>query len=792
MPVHDNSSHMRLADAAGIVDEGYLRGHCLNILGFVAKHWPAYLGLGTLAVAVVLTFATMQMSLLNAGLTPRYYAIPTFLGILIGLLLATLYALRRELIEGQRMFRAVADMAQEFIYIRRTDGSYEYVSPSCEQVTGYPAAEFYASPDFMSDIVHPEDRHEWERHIRHMDDRGLAEKLVIRIRTRDDQLRWIEHMCSAVRDAQGNVIGVRSTNLDITRRVEHELELSVAAAAFETHEAIIITDSNSRILRVNRAFTDITGYEPEEVVGKSPSMFKSGRHNDAFYAEMWAALNEKGQWSGELWDRRKNGEVYPKYLTITAVSGKSGEVAYYVGIFSDMAVRKAAEEEIKRLAYYDSVTRLPNRRLLIERLAHATAPGRNHRRHGALLFIDVDDFKSLNDTRGHEIGDQLLIDMATSLMSCLRPEDMVARLGGDEFVVLIEDLEEGATDAAAQVEAIAEKILSAINRPYLLKEHPYHSTSSIGVAMFRGSGKGVEELLKHADVALYRAKDAGRGRLRFYDPAMQAALDSRAMLEDDLREAIARKQFELHYQPQVDYAGKVIGAEALLRWKHPERGYVMPAEFIPFAEECGLIIPIGQWVLEAACAQIKAWEEHPLAGNLPVAVNVSASQFMQADFVGEIVGQLKTSKANPNRLKLELTESALIDGIDEVVDKMRLLKAASIGFSLDDFGTGYSSLSYLRRLPLDQLKIDRSFVSDITTNPSDVVIAQTIIGMARNLGLGVIAEGVETREQLELLYRQGCRGFQGFLISRPVPGEEFERLLSNPGGLSGKMGLGPE
>lgn len=752
----------------------------MNILGFVAKHWIAYISLSAVAVAVVLTFATTQMSLLNANLTARHYLIPTFLGTLIGLLLATLYALYRELIEGQRMFRAVADMAQEFIYIRRLDGRYEYVSPSCEQVTGYSAADFYAAPDFMSDIVHPEDRHVWERHVRRSDERGMSEKLVIRIRTRDGALRWIEHICSEVRDAQGNVFGVRSTNLDISERIEHEQELSIAAAAFETHEAIIITDSASRILRVNRAFTDITGYEAAEIIGKTPAMFKSGRHDDAFYAEMWTVLREKGQWSGELWDRRKNGEVYPKYLTVTAVPGSSGAIAYYVGVFNDMAARKAAEEEITRLAYYDPLTRLPNRRLLIERLAQATAPGKGHHRHGALLFIDVDDFKSLNDTRGHEIGDRLLIDMATSLMSCARAEDMVARLGGDEFVVLIEELGEDGTEAAAQAEAIAEKILQAINRPYLLDGHPYHGTSSIGVAMFSRGGKGVEELLKHADVALYRAKDAGRGKLRFYDPAMQAVLDSRAKLESDLREALSRQQFELHYQPQVDFFGRLVGAEALLRWKHPERGQVAPAEFIPFAEECGLIIPIGRWVLEAACAQIKAWEGRPVVGDLLVAVNVSATQFMQADFVDEVLIQLEASGANPSRLQLELTESALLHGIDEAVEKMRLLKAANISFSLDDFGTGYSSLSYLKRLPLDQLKIDRSFVSDITTNPNDAVIAQTIIGMARNLELNVIAEGVETRQQLELLDRLGCLGFQGFLISSPLPAAELENLLSAP------------
>ena len=753
----------------------------MNVPGFVAKHRTTYLRITPLGIALVLTFATTQMSLLYPDHIPtHYFILPTLLGTIIGLMLATLAALRAEVMDGQRMFRAVADMAQEFIYVRRVDGSYDYVSPSCEQITGYPAEDFYAQPNFMNSLIHDEDRSVWDRHEHQMDHHGIPEKLVIRIQTRSGELRWIEHLCTDVRDAKGNIIGVRSTNLDITERIEHEQALSVAAVAFETHEAIVITDRHSRILRVNRAFSDITGYAADEVIGRTPALLSSGQQDEAFYTEMWATLNTLGRWSGELFDRRKNGEIYPKHLTITAVPDPSGEVAYYVGTFSDITERKEAEEKINRLAYYDQVTNLPNRRLLLDRLAQATAASQRHGRHGAVLFIDIDHFKNLNDTRGHDEGDQLLVEVAESLMACVRAEDTVARLGGDEFVVLLEDLGKGGPAAASLVEATAEKILRAINRPYQLKGKPYHCTSSIGATMFKGQDENIDELLKHADVALYRAKDAGRARLRFFDPAMQAAQDARADMEADLREAITHQQFSLHYQAQVDFAGNILGAEALIRWKHHERGDVSPTEFIPFAEECGLIIPIGRWVLQAACAQIKAWESHPVASQIQLAVNVSARQFMQVDFVEDVILQLQASGADPGRLKLELTESALIDGIDEVIDKMRLLKAIGIHFSLDDFGTGYSSLSYLRRLPLDQLKIDRSFVMDITTNNSDAVIAQTIIGMARNLRLDVIAEGVETKEQLELLERQGCLGFQGFLFSRAVPLDEFEQLMSRP------------
>ena len=715
-------------------------------------------------------------------MVPRYFFIaPTLLGTIIGLLLATLVALRAEVMDGQRMFRAVADMAQEFIYVRRVDGSYDYVSPSCEQLTGYPAEDFYAQPSFMNSLVHAEDRAVWDRHVHQMDHHGIPEKLVIRIQTRSGELRWIEHLCTDVRDAQGNILGVRSANLDITERIEHEQAQSVAAVAFETHEAILITDRHSRILRVNRAFSDITGYTADEVIGQTPTLLRSGLQDEAFYTEMWATLNTLGRWSGELFDRRKNGEIYPKHLTITAVPDKSGEVAYYVGTFSDITERKEAEEKINRLAYYDPVTNLPNRRLLLDRLAQATAASQRHGRHGAVLFIDIDNFKNLNDTRGHDEGDQLLVEVAESLMACVRAEDTVARLGGDEFVVLLEDLGKVGPAAASLVEATAEKILRAINRLLPVEGkavllHLQHWCDDV-----QGPGR------KHRRTAQARRRCAvprqGCGAGAAYDSLIRPCRPRR-MPGRTWRPICGKRSrhqhFALHYQAQVDFAGNILGAEALIRWKHHERGDISPTEFIPFAEECGLIIPIGRWVLQAACAQIKAWEDHPVASQLQLAVNVSARQFMQADFVEDVILQLQASGADPGRLKFELTESALIDGIDEVIDKMRLLKAVGIHFSLDDFGTGYSSLSYLRRLPLDQLKIDRSFVTDITTNNSDAVIAQTIIGMARNLRLDVIAEGVETKEQLELLERQGCLGFQGFLFSRPVPLDEFEQLMSRP------------
>jgi diguanylate cyclase (GGDEF)-like protein len=495
---------------------------------------------------------------------------------------------------------------------------------------------------------------------------------------------------------------------------------------------------------------------------------------------MWNTLSRDKYWQGEMWNRRKNGEIYPEWLTITAVTDAEGQVTNYIGAFSDITQHKQDEAEIHNLAFYDPLTGLPNRRLLHDHLQHALAVSARHRIHIALLFIDLDNFKTLNDTRGHNIGDLLLIEVANRLQDSVREEDTAARLGGDEFVVLLEDLGEEETQAAAQAEAVGKKIHDAINRPYVLSEQEYYGSASIGVSLFcRNDDTGVDEVLKHADTAMYQAKSAGRNTLRFYDPAMQAALEARTALESDLRGALAENQFRLHYQMQVDHSGHILGAEVLLRWQHPQRGLVPPLEFIPLAEETGLILPIGQWVLETACAQLKAWEADPLTRDLQLAVNVSARQFHQPDFVEQVYAVLEKIAIEPSLLKLELTESLVLDNIDDTIVKMQSLKAVGVRFSMDDFGTGYSSLSYLTRLPLDQVKIDQSFVRNVGVKHSDAVIVQTIIGMASNLGMEVIAEGVETEAQRKFLQQHGCTLCQGYLFGRPVPVEEFEARLKS-------------
>jgi diguanylate cyclase (GGDEF)-like protein/PAS domain S-box-containing protein len=567
---------------------------------------------------------------------------------------------------------------------------------------------------------------------------------------------------------------------DITAQRLAEADLRIAAIAFESPDGMMVTDAEGRILRVNQAFSSITGYSAEDVVGRSPSLLRSGRHDAAFYRAMWDQIARAGSWEGEIWNRRKNGEVYPELLGITAVKDPGGNVSHYVASLTDITVSKAASDEIKNLAFYDPLTGLPNRRLLLDRLRQVLAAGAGSGRAGALMFIDLDHFKKLNDTLGHNMGDLLLQQVAGRLQGCLRQGDTVARLGGDEFVVLVEGLSGQAAEAAAQTETLAAKILAALNAPYVVGPHQCRSTPSIGAALFHGSEHpGPDQLLMQADIAMYQAKEAGRNSFRFFDQHMQDTISERVRLEDDLRLAIEREQFELYYQVQVDADGRARGAEALLRWVRPDGVIVSPADFIDLAEETGLILPLGDWVLQQACAQLHAWQQNDTTRGLVLAINVSARQFHQSDFCDTVRQALAAHEAPANRLKLELTEGMLLDNVASTIASMQTLKQLGVRFSLDDFGTGYSSLQYLKRLPLDQLKIDQSFVRELVGDASDQAIVLTIIAMARSLGLDVIAEGVETLAQRTLLEHLGCRRYQGYLYSRPLPVDGLVALLGS-------------
>ncbi|MFO1379815.1 MAG: PAS domain S-box protein [Chitinivorax sp.] len=578
-------------------------------------------------------------------------------------------------------------------------------------------------------------------------------------------------------DVHGNEHGLLGVIADITERHLAEEELRIAATTFQIQDGIMVTDAAGVILRVNPAFTETTGYSAAEAIGRDPSLLRSSRNDANFFHHMWAELLQHGKWQGELWNRRKNGEEYPEWLTITAVKDRTGQVTHYVGAFHDITERKAAEEEIRSLAFYDPLTRLPNRRLLMDRLQQGLATTARSGNHGALIFIDLDNFKTLNDTLGHDIGDQLLVAVARRLQAGVREGDTVARLGGDEFIVMLAGLHESTSEAAAQVEVIGNKIISELNPPYQLGKHELRSTPSLGIALFRGHDTGVEELLKRADMAMYQAKAAGRNTLRFFDPAMQASINARAIMESEMYRAIEEREFVLHYQPQVDHTGHCIGVEALLRWHSPKRGMVSPAEFIPLAEETGQILPIGHWVLLQACLQQVAWQADPATERLVIAVNVSAKQFRLPVFVDELRNLIRHTGANPARLKLELTESMLLGDMDDAIVKMGALQGLGVSFALDDFGTGYSSLAYLKQLPLDQMKIDRSFVRDILTDPNDAAICRAVIALGKSLGLHVIAEGVETASQWRFLRDEGCDEAQGYLFARPLPLAELQQWL---------------
>ena len=569
--------------------------------------------------------------------------------------------------------------------------------------------------------------------------------------------------------------------LDITKRKQAESALRESELRFRSLLRNIPSISVQGYLQDgttsywNQASEQLYGYTAEEAIGANlldliipPPMRDDVR---AQLQHMFATGEVIP--AGELQLQRKDGtpvHVFSSHAYIQ-VPGHPPEM-FCIDI--DISGRKAAEDEARYLAFYDALTQLPNRRLLVDRLQQVLVNGARSGLTTAVLFVDLDNFKTLNDTRGHEVGDLLLKDVAQRLRSCVREQDTVARLGGDEFVVVLQNLSSDAPEAAAQARTLGELILAQLRQPYELAGHEHHFTASIGVTLLNHQRDSVDEVLKQADMAMYRAKDDGRNTLRFFDPDMQQAVNRRALLETELHNGLRRAQFLLLYQPQVDSQGRVTGAEALVRWQHPVQGMVPPSEFIPLAEESGLILPLGHWVMETALRQQARWQQDPLFARLSLAINVSARQFLQDDFVAQVLALVRQTGANPAQIKLELTESLLLDNVDSVIATMRALKAHGLGFSLDDFGTGYSSLSYLKRLPLDQIKIDQGFVRDVLLDASDAAIARSIIALAGSLGLSVIAEGVETTAHHQFLLAHGCQAFQGYLFGRPLTLEDFE------------------
>jgi diguanylate cyclase (GGDEF)-like protein/PAS domain S-box-containing protein len=572
---------------------------------------------------------------------------------------------------------------------------------------------------------------------------------------------------------------------DAVGQQEHELKAQneyIELLLNSTSEAIYGVDTQGRCTFVNLACLEMLGYELEsDLIGKRIHELIHHTHPDgrpypmtqcrihlATQSGMAAHVDDELHW-------RADGSSFPVEYWSHPMR-RDGRLVGTVVAFTDISDRKRAEGKIKELAFFDQLTGLPNRTLLIDRLRQAMVSTLRNGNYGALLFIDLDNFKTLNDTLGHDMGDLLLKKVAQRLRHCVREVDTVARLGGDEFMVVTAELGADEGVAANGIEMIAEKILTALNHPFPLGIVEHHCTASIGVTLFQGDRASVEDLMKQADLAMYKSKSSGRNIVRFFDSALELAVKERAALEEDLRHGLAQKQFELHYQAQIVGERHITGAEVLLRWQHPKRGMVSPAEFISIAEESGLILPLGHWVLETACRQLKAWSAQPGMADLTLSVNVSAQQFHQKDFVDLVLAVLQDTGADPRRLKLELTESLLLRNVDAVIEKMLALKAAGVGFSLDDFGTGYSSLMYLKRLPLDQLKIDKSFVGDLLNDRNNVAIAKTIVALAQSLDMDVIAEGVETVMQRDLLAGMGCNSYQGYFFSHPLPLQAFEQF----------------
>jgi diguanylate cyclase (GGDEF)-like protein/PAS domain S-box-containing protein len=693
----------------------------------------------------------------------------------------SLTAAQEALRHSEERYRTAFQTSIDAININRmSDGVYIDVNNAFLDIVAFSRDEVIGRSSI--DLAIWADCADRQRMVDQVSRTSICRDLEARFRKKNGEVFW-GLMSASLIEIEG-VPCVLTITRDISAAKAAEQLLTQAAEALRVSEEryrtvfqtsldpiLINRTSDRRFIDVNQAFLDVMGFKRDEVIGRTSlelNLWADPRDLENVDEILKQTLQCRNV---EIQFRKKDGETLWGLMSSSVM--EIDGVQCVLTVTRDISSAKAAEDEIRSLAFYDPLTGLPNRRLLMERLHVTLASSSRTGRLRALLFVDLDNFKTLNDTLGHQTGDLLLQEAAKRLTACVREADTVGRLGGDEFVLMLEDLSDLPEDAAAQAKAVGEKILSVVTQPYQLNGRECRSSASIGISVFGGRRENSNEILQQADIAMYQAKAAGRNTMRFFAPALQAAVNARAALEEDLRESIKTCQFVLYYQPQID-RNRLIGAEALIRWRHPTRGILPPGEFIPLAEETGLILPLGKWVLDAACAQIAAWADNKQTARLAVSINISARQFHQPEFVEQVLAALDGTRADPAKLRLELTESILVENVQDVSDKMKELKSHGLRFSLDDFGTGYSSLAYLKKLPLDQVKIDRSFVRDILTEESSAAIAQTIISLSRAMGLPVIAEGVETEEQRDCLARMGCHAFQGFLFGRPLPLEEFE------------------
>lgn len=587
---------------------------------------------------------------------------------------------------------------------------------------------------------------------------------------------WVRTTKAPVMNSKNDVVGLLGIYTDITAQKSAEEELRISAKAFESQEPTCIMDHHYKVLKINKKYTEVTGYEAHEILGKTPSLLAKDFHTDEFHQQLWEEVHKHGRWLGGMLDWRKTGEIFPVSVLISAVLNNANEITHYVLNFSDISVNKTAQNKIKQLANFDPLTELPNRRILTDRLKQTISWGTKTSNYAALVFIDLDNFKLLNDTLGHQAGDELLKQVAKRLINFLRPENIVSRFWGDEFVILIDKLDDDIQKASIQIKLVAERILFALNVPYKLDQIEYLSTPSIGVTLFRGRECDSHEIILRADIAMYSAKKQGGNRISFFDPSMQEQINAPAQIESELRNAIKCNEFVLLYQTQVDSNGNLSGMEALIRWNHPTRGLLTPIHFITALESTAMIVEVGYWVIKQACLDLLLLEQKYHLESLPVSVNVSPKQFNAPSFVKNIKMILNEHQINPSLIRIELTESTLAENLNEVAIAIKELSDFGVKCSLDDFGTGFSSLQYLKTLPIRQLKIDQSFVRDIEIDKNDQAIIKAIIALSESLGLSVIAEGVENKEQARMLIEYGCKYLQGYLFSKPNTIESISLL----------------